>query len=35
VIATAAIVAGAAFAAAWPGIYRWLPGLPMTRRQRQ
>jgi uncharacterized protein len=35
VIATAAIVAGAAGAVAWPGIYRLLRGLPMTRRQRQ
>lgn len=35
VIAIVAIVVGAALAVAWPGIYRTLPGLPMTRRQRQ
>jgi uncharacterized protein len=34
VIATAAIVTGAALAVAWPGICRRIPGLPMTRRQR-
>ena len=35
VIATAGIVAGAAVSVAWPGIYRLLQGLPITRRQRQ
>jgi hypothetical protein len=33
VIATAAIVAGAALAVAWPGICQWILGLLMTRRQ--
>jgi len=33
-IATAAIVGGAAVAIAWPGIRRLFPGLPLTREQR-
>lgn len=33
-IATAAIVGGAAVAIVWPGIRRLFPGLPMTREQR-
>jgi len=33
-IATAAIVGGAAVAIAWPGIRHALPGLPLTRKQK-
>ncbi len=33
-IATVAIVGGAAVAIAWPGIRHALPGLPLTRKQK-